>query len=289
MNGIDLGLLRFCLEHTDAPNLQETKINRDPADYVWLREALSGLETDAQRMKKILDQLKANGEGLKKEELLEELQFLVEDVDNGRDFIKMGGLAYTLQLMRDQSPAVRKWAAWILSSCIQNDPPSQLEAAKIGVWQTLMELLKIEKDEEALLKQVSALSAFIRGNPVVQDVFLQRQIEKDSLLQFFLHHSNPKIRLRGMLVFKHALESPESRIICREKGLILLIVPFLDAEDEDTREKAEEVLLQFTQEKENAEHVKKLVGPQIEKRSHNKEQISPHELDLLKELLQRMK
>lgn len=82
-SGIDLALLRFALQHTDSPNVAETKVK--PEDYEWLREAIKSYETDAQKMKKLLEIVKKEGLDMTEEQkraALEELQFFVEDLDN---------------------------------------------------------------------------------------------------------------------------------------------------------------------------------------------------------------
>ena len=80
--GIDLALLRFALQHTDSPNLADTQVR--PQDYEWLREAMASFETDAQKMKKLVE-LVNREESVSEEQkhaALEELQLLVEDLDN---------------------------------------------------------------------------------------------------------------------------------------------------------------------------------------------------------------
>jgi hypothetical protein len=83
-NSIDAGLLRFCLEHSDGGNLTETQLpQRDEADYKWLRAALNDLQTDADRMKKLVEMLKSSESSeTDKTTALEELQYLIEDLDN---------------------------------------------------------------------------------------------------------------------------------------------------------------------------------------------------------------
>ncbi len=79
-------MLKFCLEHSDGSSLAEGKVpNRDPADYQWLKEALNNLESDADRMKKLVELLSKEDSSLDdKANYLEELQYLVEDIDNAK-------------------------------------------------------------------------------------------------------------------------------------------------------------------------------------------------------------
>ncbi len=86
LKGADFGLLKFCLEHSGGSSLEEGKVpNRDPADYQWLKEALNNLESDADRMKKLMELLTKEDSSLEdKANYLEELQYLVEDIDNAK-------------------------------------------------------------------------------------------------------------------------------------------------------------------------------------------------------------
>jgi hypothetical protein len=83
-NSIDAGLLRFCLKHSDGGNLTETQLpQRDEADYAWLRAALNDLQTDVDRMKKLVEMLRSPESSITdKATALEELQYLIEDIDN---------------------------------------------------------------------------------------------------------------------------------------------------------------------------------------------------------------
>jgi len=98
------GLIRFCLEHGDNPEAAVNP-NRDPRDYEWLREALGNLESDYDKMKKIVSKL-TELEGKEDEASigrtivsLEELQYYIEDIDNANELHKMGGLALIIRLV----------------------------------------------------------------------------------------------------------------------------------------------------------------------------------------------
>lgn len=86
MASLPLGLLRFCIEHSDDPvgmvHGEKKLPDRDPADYKWLMEALDNLEDDAAKARKLLATLKnpASTEEEKKF-ALEGIQYYVEDID----------------------------------------------------------------------------------------------------------------------------------------------------------------------------------------------------------------
>lgn len=82
-SGIDLALLRFAIQHSDSPNIADTKVR--PEEYEWLREAIKSYETDAQKMQKLLDIAKKDNTDVseeKRQAALEELQYYIEDLDN---------------------------------------------------------------------------------------------------------------------------------------------------------------------------------------------------------------
>lgn len=83
MNGIDFALLKFCLEHNDSPNLQETSFqNRDPSDYDWLRKVMESLPDPVKQMKECIKIVEHESDETAKLDALEVLQDLVEDIDN---------------------------------------------------------------------------------------------------------------------------------------------------------------------------------------------------------------
>lgn len=85
LSGIDAGLLRFCLQHSDGGSggTSAPPPQRDPADYAWLRAALNDLKTDADRMKELTHVIRSTEAAEQtRAACLEELECLVEDLDN---------------------------------------------------------------------------------------------------------------------------------------------------------------------------------------------------------------
>ena len=83
-SGINAGLLRFCLEHSDYKEGTATGIpERDPADYDFLKAAFKSMEDDVAKMRRCIGVIQKPEAGESdKIAALEELQFLVEDIDN---------------------------------------------------------------------------------------------------------------------------------------------------------------------------------------------------------------
>ena len=82
MNGIDFALLKFCLEHNDSPNVQESVLTeRDPEDYAWLQKVMNSIPSPVEQMKKCIEILSTDPDEGAKINALELLQDLVEDID----------------------------------------------------------------------------------------------------------------------------------------------------------------------------------------------------------------
>jgi len=119
--GIGLGLLRFCIQHSDG-NIGETDLSqygRDPADYQWLKDALGNLENDSQRMKKLVTKLKECQNTTEIVYALEGIQYFVEDLDLANDLVKLDGLKLIVSFLTHENADVRRWSSWLIASLTQ--------------------------------------------------------------------------------------------------------------------------------------------------------------------------
>ncbi|KAM9978470.1 hypothetical protein ACTFIY_012211 [Dictyostelium cf. discoideum] len=174
------GLLKFCLTHSDSPNLKETVLpeNRDPKDYDWLRQAFDNLEDDAKKMKKLLeifDETKPENQSLSVEERenkyitsLETLQFYIEDIDNAGDFIKIGGIPVLIKLLTPLSGSssnsgdkVRADAATCLSTITQSEETIQAYLHSLGVLDLAVKQLQKEINPLVREKFLSLISSLL--------------------------------------------------------------------------------------------------------------------------------
>jgi hypothetical protein len=170
---INQGLLRFALQHqqqsTDAITSAPTS-QRDPKDYEWLRGALSQMESDAKKMRKLLDTLE-NREILDDTQqwsrlrmALEELEYFVQDVDNAADLIVLGGVTPLLALLSHADAQVRFWTAFVIQTACQNNPKPTLTFVEKGALSTLMLALPKESDEMVASKFLACISGKIMEN-----------------------------------------------------------------------------------------------------------------------------
>ncbi|EAL65091.1 hypothetical protein DDB_G0284643 [Dictyostelium discoideum AX4] len=173
------GLLKFCLTHSDSPNLKETVLpeDRDPKDYDWLRQAFDNLEDDAKKMKKLLeifDETKPENQSLSVEERenkyitsLETLQFYIEDIDNAGDFIKIGGIPVLIKLLTPLSGSgsggdkVRADAATCLSTITQSEETIQAYLHSLGVLDLAVKQLQKEINPLVREKFLSLISSLL--------------------------------------------------------------------------------------------------------------------------------
>jgi len=172
--GLGLGLLKFCLEHSDG-NVGDTNMEnyqRDRDDYKWLMEALNNLESDAQRMKKLVESLNGDVTTQQMKYALEGIQYFVEDLDLANDLIKVNGLQPIVNLVSHDDADIRLWASWIVASVSQNHPNTQLALVKLDILSHLCKAMQKETSDEVKDKHLYALSSVTSGNQSLMDQFV---------------------------------------------------------------------------------------------------------------------
>jgi hypothetical protein len=173
-SGLGLGLLKFCLEHSDG-NVGDTNMDnyqRDPEDYKWLMEALNNLESDTQKMKKLVDSINSNITIQETKYALEGIQYFVEDLDLANDLIKVNGLGTIVKFINHEDPDIRYWTAWIIASLTQNNLNTQLALVKLDVLNLLCGAIQKETHDNTKDKQLYALSSLMSGNQSLMDHFV---------------------------------------------------------------------------------------------------------------------
>ncbi|EFA86440.1 hypothetical protein PPL_00232 [Heterostelium album PN500] len=155
------GLLKFCLTHSDSPNLTDSPIvERDQKDYDWLREAMDNLEDDAKRMKKInetlVDPSSTVGQRISS---LEALEYYIEDIDNSGDYIKIGGIPILIDLIKSEDNQIREKATNCLTIISQNEETIQNYMIQIGVDDLAIHLLSTETNTVCREKELSLISS----------------------------------------------------------------------------------------------------------------------------------
>jgi len=192
-------LLKFCLQHSDG-NVGPTQLpQRDPEDYKWLRAALDGLESDFIRMKKLIEIIKNNNDETSQSKALEELQFIVEDYDNGIDFWKVPDVTYLMDLLKTSGDEIKTWILWVFATAVQNNAESQQKAVNAGVLDITLELSKQENSDKVSSKIISVLSALVKGEEQTIQKFVQAG--GYDIVNGYLNNQNLSVQTLTKVVF----------------------------------------------------------------------------------------
>lgn len=109
---------------------------------------------------------------------LNELEWLLGDLDNAQDFRKMGGVVPIIRLLNmTHLPYIQAKAAWVLGTASKYILASQNEATELGAMSLLLDMIdssSCSEDDNDIQKQgkaLYALGALLRHNPSTQIVF----------------------------------------------------------------------------------------------------------------------
>jgi len=254
---VNAALLKFCIEHSDAPNLKETKPpNRDPADYKWLREALDNLETDAEKMKKLLKIITdPQSDRNKIIYSMEELQFYIEDLDNANDLDKIGGIVPIIAKLDDSDSEIRYWAAYLLVTVVQNNPRGQTTVLERGALPKLVLLLESETNNEVLCKILSILSGLLRDHKLAQTKCIEAGVLERVINILERDNVNSKTKMRVVLVLRHWFGHTGHKESLRNENLMKRFASFLSDDDNSLREQTLQTLGEFVNEDSSILHL----------------------------------
>lgn len=261
LSALNTGLLKFCLEHSDGRNLVDTPLPaRDPADYAWLKQAFNDLQTDADRMKKLIQVIQdSNSEFKQKLASLEELEFLLEDLDNANDFHKFGGVAVCLSLLRDSNPAFRRYGASLVGLASQNNPFEKQFFVVAGVFPLLLSTLAQERVKDVLSKLLSAVSALVDNDPELQQQFLEAG--GIAHLGIMVAHNDPSTKAKALyLMNKLALVNPRVSDDVQRLDLLELILELINVSHDDVRHRATTLLNTLVQQSSRVLEAARLLG-----------------------------
>lgn len=253
MNNVNLGLLKFCLEHTDGTAPAQVP-NRDPADYQWLKAAFDNLETDVQKMKKIIDTLVNSSDTTESRisVVLQELQYLVEDIDNATDFFKINGFhpVYTILKNENLTSESRMFAAWVLSTVVQNNDETQSKAMQSDLFEYVIKLLlekKSQLDEKLAFKLWAIISGLLKFNDSTVKSFIDSN--GFEIIRFLLTENNYSEQNKMKVIFStryiiHVYPKDSIEKI-HQLSLLPILLTFLNSQSLDIREKTLTVLEEY--------------------------------------------
>jgi len=208
-------------------------------------EALNNLESDTQKMKKLIDKL--NDGNLSTQEkiyALEGIQYFVEDLDLANDMIKVNGLTTIVNLLNHEDPKIRFWTAWIIASLSQNNPNTQMALVHLDVLNLLCNIIQTETDENTKDKQLYALSSLTSNNQTLMDLFVDSHNGLPYLTSLVLSNS-PSSQFKAIwFIYKLLSFRPSNlNIIKKDTSLLSNLIKVLSTSEKlETRERTIQLL-----------------------------------------------
>jgi hypothetical protein len=158
---------------TEKEDTTTATANAEPIDSKWIEIILG--KPESARMKEIVQEIKDSDDLNQKEALMDELEMLVEQVDNANNLqpLKLWPDLISI-LQHDPEPSIRKFAAWVMATAIQNNTTAQDDFARNEGLSVVLNSFQLEKDTEVKLKALLCISASIRHNPTNYMSFLNK-------------------------------------------------------------------------------------------------------------------
>lgn len=118
-------VLNKATEGEDAPAAAPSVANAEPIDPKWIELILG--KPDSARMKDIMETVGNSQKLEEKISLLDEFEMLVESADNANDLQPLKLWPVLMNLLKDTESDIRKYAAWIMGTAIQNNEKGQAD------------------------------------------------------------------------------------------------------------------------------------------------------------------
>jgi hsp70-interacting protein len=276
-----LGLLKWSLAYTDGTS--ETKATpMSPEDKAFLEQVMKdGIVNEGERMTTILQQTTDIMELWKHahtytdeqetavQVLLDELRFIVEQIDYARAFSAMAGLPFLLGCVGERQAmprSTRLVCLGILATLCHNNPPVQKQLLELGAIGILSELFFQEEenantenentdtDGQLRARILQAISASVRSHDLAEAVYCQLE-QAVPLLEHGLGVNGnststlttPTVLLTRALFFLRALVTSDTATRDRVRQFTSCICwtadTLLDNDNDDTSQEIREMAL----------------------------------------------
>ncbi|XP_066930313.1 nucleotide exchange factor SIL1-like [Clytia hemisphaerica] len=220
------------------------------------------IKSDVQIMQDIVHQLKDEKATDKEKSVsLDTLEDYVHQVDNGRDLDKIGGLKEVVHLLNDSSEILQEKAANVIGGAAQSNKEVQDAIFKHGGLKFLIPMLDLAKEKLTQKKGLYAVSAVIRGNHQIQNEFVKYG-GLGSVLRIIKESESNALKVKAVTMMydliveqneimqkliqagkmKPGEQSPLFKSL-KEAGWCHLLVPMLQSEDYDSKEKVIQALV----------------------------------------------
>ncbi|KAG7278052.1 hypothetical protein CRUP_003714 [Coryphaenoides rupestris] len=131
------------------------------------------VETDFQVIKRLLDMFNSTNSTMEQRlQILQELEYLVHQVDNAQMLCSMGGLQLILGGLNSSDYRLQDSCAFVLGSALASNPAVQGEVVESGALQKLLTLLATQRPLGVKKKALFALASLLRHFPYAQRHFL---------------------------------------------------------------------------------------------------------------------
>ncbi|XP_017278581.1 nucleotide exchange factor SIL1 [Kryptolebias marmoratus] len=131
------------------------------------------VETDVQIMRRLLDQFNSTHTTTEQRVgILQELEYLVHQVDNAQTLCSMGGLSFILEALNSSDVQLQENSALVLGSAVASNPVVQVKAVEEGALQTLLTTLATAPLLSVKKKVLFAVASLLRHFPFAQRHFL---------------------------------------------------------------------------------------------------------------------
>jgi hypothetical protein len=180
--GLNTAILDFCTRLDDGPRdegaARRELPRRDPAEWQWLKEAIASIEQPEARLKKLLTTLDEPDKVSSQDEAavaaLEEIVYMVEDINLATEFYLMKGPARTIRLLAaTRDTEIRRLAATIVANSAQNHEKLQAAFVELKFADVLVPLMAAETDAATRAALVFAVSCTTRGYAPAAAAFLK--------------------------------------------------------------------------------------------------------------------
>lgn len=101
--------------------------------------------------------------------ILQDLEYLVHQIDNAREFIRIGGVMHVvIPALNSTSAKVRADSLWLLGSATQSNPKVQIGVLNAGIMPKLVKAIVLDSDSTVHARAIYALSCLTRQFPAAQ-------------------------------------------------------------------------------------------------------------------------
>ena len=239
------GLLKWSLQFQDGTS-PSPNVEMDEEKRKWLEEALAAAgEGEVGCMKQDLqivchDCGKCFEETLTEEELeakemaVERIHDVVDNLDNAKDLIPLGGFEPLLEMLECAYPTLIGSIASLLAVAVQNHPACQQHCHEVGALTHVISSFDQTKHQGTRAKLMSFLSSLIRGGSPVFPPFIEGGGVKTLVGVLSDGESSDRLLSRTLFLLSSLTrEYPNVMHPRWEKGLISELVCLVQQKQED--------------------------------------------------------